>query len=319
MKRESKIFVAGHRGLAGSAIVRGLQARGYSRLVTRTRAQLDLRDQAAVRAFFHEEQPEYVFLAAAKVGGILANAKEPATFLRDNLLIQSNVIDAAHAEGVKKLEFLASSCIYPRLCPQPMREEYLLTGPPEPTNEGYAIAKIAGVKMCESYHKQFGFPAISLAPSNLYGPGDNFDLGSSHVLPALMRKFHEAKVAGSPEVVVWGTGRARREFLHVDDMADAAIHLMLHYERPEHINVGYGDDVTIAELAQLIAEVVEYDGKITFDTSKPDGMPRKVVDVTRLHATGWKARIPLRQGIEETYQWFRSQLASGSIRLAESR
>ena len=304
MNKESKIFVAGHRGLVGSAILRKLQGEGYTNLVTRTRAELDLRDQAAVNRFFEEEHPEYVFLAAAKVGGILANSTYPADFIRDNLQIQTNVIDAAYRSGVKKLLFLGSSCIYPKFAPQPMKEEHLLTGPLEPTNEWYAVAKIAGIKMAQAYRRQYGFNAISLMPTNLYGPGDNFDLETSHVIPALIRKFHEAKVERKTHVVVWGTGKPRREFLHVDDLADAALFLMQNYDGEEIINVGVGEDVSIRELAELIRDVVGYEGEIVFDTTKPDGTPRKLLDVSRLHALGWRARISLREGLEQTYRWY---------------
>jgi len=304
MNKESKIFVAGHRGLVGSAILRKLQAEGYTNLVTRTRAKLDLRDQAAVNRFFEEERPEYVFLAAAKVGGVLANSTYPADFIRDNLQIQTNVIDAAYRSRVKKLLFLGSSCIYPKFAPQPMKEEYLLTGSLEPTNEWYAVAKIAGIKMVQAYRRQYGFNAISLMPTNLYGPGDNFDLETSHVIPALIRKFHEAKVQGKPRVVVWGTGKPRREFLHVDDLADAALFLMQNYDGEEIINVGVGEDVSIRELAELIRDVVGYEGEIVFDTTKPDGTPRKLLDVSRLHALGWRARISLREGLGQTYRWY---------------
>ena len=306
MDKASKIFVAGHRGLVGSAILRKLQAAGYTNLVTRTRAELDLRDQAAVNRFFEEERPEYVFLAAAKVGGILANSTYPADFIRDNLQIQTNVIDAAYRHGVKKLLFLGSSCIYPKYAPQPMKEEYLLTGPLEPTNEWYAVAKIAGIKMAQAYRRQYGFNAISLMPTNLYGPGDNFDLETSHVIPALIRKFHEAKVEGRPHVVVWGTGKPRREFLHVDDLADAALFLIENYDGEEIVNVGVGEDVSIRELAELIRDVVGFKGEIVFDTTKPDGTPRKLLDVSRLHALGWRASIPLRKGLEQTYAWYRA-------------
>ncbi len=311
MDKESKIFVAGHRGLVGSAILRKLQAEGYTNLVTRTRAELDLRDQAAVNRFFEEERPEYVFLAAAKVGGILANSTYPADFIRDNLQIQTNVIDAAYRTGVKKLLFLGSSCIYPKYAPQPMKEEYLLTGPLEPTNEWYAVAKIAGIKMAQAYRRQYGFNAISLMPTNLYGPGDNFDLETSHVIPALIRKFHEAKVEGKPHVVVWGTGKPRREFLHVDDLADAALFLMKNNDNEEIINVGVGEDVSIRELAELIQDVVGFKGEIVFDTTKPDGTPRKLLDVSRLQALGWKARIPLREGLASTYRWYVENFSAG--------
>jgi len=301
----AKIYVAGHRGLVGSAILRRLRVEGYENLVVRTRQELDLTDQRAVNRFFEEERPEYVFLAAAKVGGILANATYPGDFIRENLLIQTNVIDAAHRYGVKKLLFLGSSCIYPKFAPQPMKEEYLLTGPLEPTNEAYAVAKIAGIKMVQAYRRQYGFRGISLMPTNLYGPGDNFDLETSHVIPALLRKFHEAKEAGRKEVVVWGTGTPRREFLHVDDLADACIFLMRHYDEEEIINVGVGEDISIRELAELIARVVGFNGEIVYDTSKPDGTPRKLLDVSRLFALGWRPRISLEEGLRQTYEWFR--------------
>jgi len=301
----AKIYVAGHRGLVGSAILRRLRAEGYENLVLRTRQELDLTDQRAVNRFFEEERPEYVFLAAAKVGGILANATYPGDFIRENLLIQTNVIDAAHRYGVKKLLFLGSSCIYPKFAPQPMKEEYLLTGPLESTNEAYAVAKIAGIKMVQAYRRQYGFRGISLMPTNLYGPGDNFDLETSHVIPALLRKFHEAKEAGRKEVVVWGTGTPRREFLHVDDLADASIFLMRHYDEEEIINVGVGEDISIRELAELIARVVGFKGEIVYDTSKPDGTPRKLLDVSRLFALGWRPRISLEEGLRQTYEWFR--------------
>ena len=288
----------------GSAILRTLQAQGYTTLVTRTHAELDLTDQAAVRRFFAGEHPEYVFLAAAKVGGILANDTSPADFIRDNLFIQTNVIDAAYRSGVKKLLFLGSSCIYPKHAPQPMKEEHLLTGPLEPTNEWYAVAKIAGIKIGQAYRRQYGFNAIALMPTNLYGPGDNFDPQTSHVLPALMRKFHEAKVSGAPRIVVWGTGKPRREFLHVDDLAAASLFLMRHYDAEEIVNVGVGEDISIAELAGLIREVVGYQGEIVYDSSKPDGTPRKLLDVSRLQALGWKARISLREGVTATYRWY---------------
>ncbi len=304
MKSDSKIFVAGSRGLVGSALVRRLGALGYTNLVTRTRAELDLQNESAVSTFFSSERPEYVFLAAAKVGGILANSTYPADFLRDNLTIQNNVIDAAYRHGVAKLQFLGSSCIYPKLAPQPIKEEYLLTGPLEPTNEWYAIAKIAGIKLCQAYRQQYGFHAISLMPTNLYGPGDNFDLQNSHVLPALIRKFHEAKVESRREVVIWGTGAPRREFLHVDDLASAAVHLMLNYDEPEIVNVGTGEDISIADLARLVQRTVGFDGQLVFDSTKPDGTPRKLLDVSRLSAMGWQAEIGLADGIESTYRWF---------------
>jgi GDP-L-fucose synthase len=304
MFRESRIFVAGHGGLAGSAIVRALQRQGFGKLLLRTHKELDLTNQAAVDRFFDDERPEYVFVAAARVGGILANSTYPAEFIRDNLAIELNVIDAAYRHGVKKLEFLGSSCIYPKYAPQPMREEYLLTGELEPTNEWYAIAKIAGIKLGHAYRKQYGFNAISLMPTNLYGPGDNFDLHSSHVLPALLRKFHEAKMSGAQEVVVWGSGKPRREFLHADDLADACVFLMLRYDDQEIINVGTGEDQTIRDLARIISEIVGYGGALTFDDSKPDGSPQKVLDVSRLNALGWQARISLRDGICKAYEWY---------------
>jgi len=305
MNREDEIFVAGHAGLVGSAIVRRLRSEGYYNLLLRSHKELDLTRQADVEAFFAQTRPKYVFLAAAKVGGIQANNTYPAEFLRINLQIQTNVIDAAYRYGVRKLLFLGSSCIYPRLAPQPIREEYLLTGPLEPTNEWYAIAKIAGIKMCQAYWRQYGFRAISIMPTNLYGPGDNFSLENSHVLPALIRKFHEAKTSGQSEVVVWGTGTPRREFLHVDDLADAALFLMQRYESEELINVGVGADISIMELARLIAGVVGFEGKIVLDPSRPDGTPRKLLDVSKLTSLGWRARIPLEEGIRQTYEWFR--------------
>jgi len=306
---QQKIYVAGHRGLVGSAIVRRLKALGAQDLVLRSRAELDLTDDHAVSSFFDEERPAYVFLAAAKVGGIKANNDYPAEFLRDNLAIQTNVIHSAWKSGVTKLCFLGSSCIYPKLAPQPLREESLLTGPLEPTNEWYAIAKIAGVKMCEAYRRQYGFNAISVMPTNLYGPGDNFDPESSHVLPAMIRRFHEAKARGDASVVIWGTGTPRREFLHVDDMADATVFLMQGYEQAEHINVGVGEDLTILELARLVADVVGYQGQILTDPSKPDGTPRKLMDVSRLSALGWKAQIGLRDGVADTYRWYVAHVA----------
>jgi len=308
MGSNARIYVAGHRGLVGSAITRRLQADGATNLILRTHAELDLIDQRAVDAFFAEEQPEYVFLAAAKVGGIHANNTYPAEFLRDNLAIQTNVIHSAWTHGVRKLCFLGSSCIYPKLAPQPLREETLLTGPLEPTNEWYAIAKIAGIKMCQAYRRQYGFDAISLMPTNLYGQGDNFDPQNSHVLPALIRKFHEAKERGDREVVIWGSGTPLREFLHADDLADAAVFLMRGYSGEQFINVGVGEDLTIRALAELVAEVVGYAGTIATDPSKPDGTPRKLMDVSRLHALGWRHRISLREGITETYASFRAAL-----------
>jgi len=308
MYPQDLVYVAGHRGLVGGALVRKLQADGYQRLLLRERGELDLTRQNEVEAFFAAERPDYVFLAAARVGGIHANDSCPADFLRDNLQIQTNVIDAAQRHGVRKLMFLGSSCIYPRLAPQPMPEESLLTGPLEPTNQWYAIAKIAGIKLCQALRRQHGFDAISVMPTNLYGPGDNFDLETSHVLPALMRKFHEAAQAEAPEVVVWGSGTPRREFLHVDDLADACLFLMRHYEDEEPINVGWGQDATIRELAYLMADVTGFDGRIVFDETKPDGTPRKLLDTSKLEALGWTPRIPLRAGIEETYRWYLASL-----------
>jgi GDP-L-fucose synthase len=304
MNLKSKIYVAGHRGLVGSAIVRRLRELGYSNLVLRTRSELNLLNENEVAEFFSAERPECVFLAAAKVGGILANDSYPAEFLAENLRIQTNVIDSAYRYGVSKLEFMGSSCIYPKLAPQPIKEEYLLTGPLEPTNEWYAIAKIAGIKLCQAYRKQYGFNAICLMPTNLFGPGDNFDLQSSHVLPALIRKFHEAKVEGRREVIVWGTGSPRREFLHIDDLASAAVYLMLNYDEPEIVNVGTGVDITIADLARLVQKTVDFRGSLVFDPTKPDGTPRKLLDVSRLTALGWRAQIELEDGIKSTYAWF---------------
>ncbi len=304
MDSNSRIYVAGHRGLVGSAIVRRLVSAGFDNLITRSRAECDLENADAVSRLFREEAPEYVFMAAAKVGGILANATRPVDFLRSNLLMQTHLIDASHAAGVKKLLFLGSSCIYPKLAPQPITEDALLTGPLEPTNEWYAIAKIAGIKLCQAYRAQYGFHAISLMPTNLYGPGDNFDLDASHVLPALLRKFHEAKLSGAREVVMWGTGTPRREFLHVDDLADACVHLMQHYDSPDIVNVGTGEDITIRDLAELVKAVVGFEGTIIHDLTKPDGTPRKLLDVTRLHAAGWRHRIALEAGVRSTYQWF---------------
>lgn len=304
MEPNARIYVAGHRGLVGSAIVRRLERDGYRNLLTRSHAELDLQDERAVAAFFEAERPDYVFLAAARVGGIHANNAYPADFLRDNLQIQTNVIDAAYRAGCKKLLFLGSSCIYPKHAPQPIKEEYLLTGPLEPTNEWYAIAKIAGIKMCQAYRRQYGFLAISLMPTNLYGPNDNFDLQTSHVLPALIRKFHEAKESGADSVTVWGTGSPRREFLHVDDLADACLFLMRHYDDDALINVGCGADLEIRELAELIRGIVGFEGRIEYDTSKPDGTPRKLLDISRIRALGWSARIPLDEGIRNTYAWF---------------
>jgi GDP-L-fucose synthase len=307
----SRVFVAGHRGLVGSAIVRHLEALGCRNLLLRARSELDLRNQQDVDRFFRAEKPEVVFLAAARVGGILANSTWPADFLRDNLAIQTNVIHAAWTHGARELLFLGSSCIYPRLAPQPIKEEYLLTGPLEATNEAYAIAKIAGLKLAAAYHAQYGFSTISLMPTNLYGPGDNFDLETSHVLPALIRRFHEAKISSSPAVALWGTGTPRREFLYVDDLADAACFLMETYKSPDPLNVGVGNDLTIGELAVLVARVVGYSGHIAFDSSRPDGAPRKLLDISRLSALGWRARVPLEQGIASTYEWYLAHAAEG--------
>ncbi|CAN5456790.1 GDP-L-fucose synthase [soil metagenome] len=300
----SRIFVAGHRGLVGAAILRRLEGAGARHVLTATREQLDLRDQATVNDWFRANRPEYVYLVAGTVGGILANSTRPAEFIYDNMLIHATVVHAAHLFGVTKLLYLGSSCVYPRECPQPMKEEYLLSGPLEPTNEWYAVAKIAGIKLCEGYRKQYGANFISAMPTNLYGPNDNFDLTASHVLPALMRKFHNAKLAGEREVPIWGTGVARREFLHVDDLADACVFLMDHYDGERHINIGTGDELTIREAAEMIRDIVHPGAVLAFDTSKPDGSPRKLLDVTRLHELGWRHRIELREGLESTYQWF---------------
>jgi GDP-L-fucose synthase len=311
MNPASRIYVAGHSGMVGSALVRRLRAEGYEQLLLAMRDQLDLTDAAAVDSFFAERRPEFVFLAAARVGGILANATWPVEFLRDNLAIELNVLHAAHRRGVEKLLFLGSSCIYPKHAPQPMKEEYLLTGPLEPTNEAYAIAKIAGIKLCQAYGRQYGARYINVMPTNLYGPEDNYDLETSHVLPALIRKFHEAKEAGAPEVVVWGSGTPRREFLHVDDLADACVFLMRYYESLEPINVGVGKDISIAELATLIAEVVSFDGRIIYDRSKPDGTPRKLLDVSKISALGWSASTPLLRGIHQTVDWYVNEREAG--------
>lgn len=304
MEKEARIYVAGHRGMVGSALVRKLQSEGFTQLITRTSAELDLRNQAAVADFFAREQPDYVFLAAAKVGGILANNTYRAEFLYDNLMIEANIIHQAHVTGVKKLLFLGSSCIYPKLAEQPLREDYLLSGFLEPTNEPYAIAKIAGIKLCESYRMQYGSNFISAMPTNLYGPNDNYDLNGSHVLPALIRKFHEAKVNNEPTVEVWGTGSPRREFLHADDLADACFFLMENYNDALFVNIGTGEDVTIREVAELIRDIVGYEGELRWNTDKPDGTPRKLMDVSRLHAQGWHHTTDLRTGLEKTYQDF---------------
>lgn len=314
----SRIFVAGHRGLVGSAILRRLESGGYRNLLLRGRSELDLTDQEAVLEFFRQEMPEYVFLAAAKVGGIGANSAYPAEFIYQNLMIQSNVIHSAYLTGVKRLLFLGSSCIYPKFAPQPMKEEYLLTGPLEPTNAPYAVAKIAGITMCESYNRQYGTRFLSVMPTNLYGPNDNFDLENSHVIPALIRKFHEAKAAGAGEVTLWGTGSPRREFLHVDDLADACALLMtlpddvvdsrlLRYPSPPFVNIGTGEDITIAELSSLVKEVIGFRGEISWDTGRPDGTSRKLLDVQRIKGLGWSPRIALREGITATYEWYLSR------------
>lgn len=307
MKSDSLIYIPGHRGMAGSAIKRKLESKGYTNLMIRTHSELDLTNQQAVNNFFETERPEYVFLAAAKVGGILANNKYPAEFIYQNLMIEANVIHAAYTHGVKKLLFLGSSCIYPKLAPQPLKEEYLLTGPLEPTNEAYAIAKIVGLRLCKHYNDQYRTNFISVMPTNLYGPNDNFDLETSHVLAALIRKFHEAKINNTSEVVVWGTGKARREFLHVDDMADACVYLMEKFNASdigESVNIGVGKDIMIKELAELIKDMVEYKGKIVYDLSKPDGTPQKLLDITKLRRFGWKEQISFKEGLKQMYEWY---------------
>ena len=337
MLKDSRIYVAGHKGLVGSSILRKLKSEEYTELMTRTHEELDLMNQADVGRFFEREKPEYVFLAAAKVGGILANHSYPAEFIYENLMVQTNVIHAAYKGGVKKLLFLGSSCIYPRECPQPMKEEYLLTGKLETTNESYAVAKIAGIKMCQAYNRQYGTNFVSVMPTNLYGPGDNFDLETSHVLPALIRKFHEAKLRGAelqevggkrseaneekgsgasnlkrsaPQtseasfVAIWGSGSPRREFLYVDDLADACVFIMNHYDGNEMINIGVGKDISIKELSEMIGEIVGFEGHIHYDSTKPDGTPQKLLDVSRLHGLGWRSKTSLREGIEKTYQWY---------------
>ncbi len=311
--RDSSIYVAGHRGLVGAAVVRALEGKGYARLLLRTHAELDLTEQSAVRAFFDRERPDAVVMAAARVGGIQANNSRPAEFIRDNLLIQDNVIDAAYRAGAAKFVFLGSSCIYPKLSPQPIKEEYLLSGALEPTNEWYAVAKIAGLKMCQAYRRQYGFNAISLMPTNLYGPGDNFDLENSHVLPALIRRFHEATARGDDRLSIWGTGTPRREFLHVDDLADAVVHLLLTYDGEPIVNIGWGEDVTIKELAEMVAAAAGFGGRLEFDASKPDGTPRKLLDTSRLTALGWKPKITLSEGIRATYAWFEDHVAQARL------
>jgi len=310
MKKDSKIYIAGHRGLVGSAIVRQLQKSGYSNLLLRTREELELLDTAAVRAFFEKERPEYVFLAAARVGGILANNTMPADFIRENLIVQTNVLHQAHESGVKKLLFLGSSCIYPKLAPQPIKEEYLMSGPLEETNSAYAIAKIAGIEMCQAYHRQYGSNFISIMPTNLYGPNDNFSPERAHVLPALLRRFHEANLSKAGSVQVWGTGAPKREFLHVDDLGSAAVFLMEKYDEPDIINVGTGEDVSIKELAELIRMTVGYEGDIVWDSSKPDGTPRKLLDVSKLHSLGWQHAIALPDGLKNTYEWYKANIES---------
>jgi len=310
MNHNSIIYIPGHRGMAGSAIKRNLESKGYNNFITRTHHELDLTNQQEVNNLFETQRPEYVFLAAAKVGGILANSTYPAEFIYENLMIEANVIHAAYTNGVNKLLFLGSSCIYPGLAPQPLREEYLLTGELEVTNEAYAVAKIAGIRMCKHYNQQYGTNFISVMPTNLYGPNDNYDLETSHVMAALIRKFHEAKMNDELQVVVWGTGTPRREFLHVDDMADACVYLIENYDAPdigEFVNIGLGKDVTIRELAELIGEIVGYNGEIVYDIKKPDGTPRKLLDISRLHGLGWEAKISLRDGIKQAYEWYISK------------
>jgi GDP-L-fucose synthase len=304
MDKQSKIYIAGHRGMVGSALLRKLKAEGYTNFVLKTSSELDLRNQSDVRTFFEKEKPEYVFLAAAKVGGIVANNSYKADFIYDNLMIQNNIIHESFNNNVSKLLFLGSSCIYPKLAPQPLKEDYLLTGLLEPTNEPYAIAKIAGIKMCDAYRYQYGCNFISVMPTNLYGPNDNYDLNNSHVLPALIRKVHEAKINNKNEVIVWGTGTPRREFLHADDLADACFYLIQNYNEEGFINIGVGEDISIKELAELVKQIIDYKGKLEFDTSKPDGTPRKLLDVSKLHRMGWRAKISLKEGIGKVYSEF---------------
>jgi len=308
---DARIFVAGHGGLVGSAVLRRLEDEGFTNVLTATRDQLDLRDQAAVNYWFRANRPEYVHLVAGTVGGILANSTRPAEFIYNNMMIHATVVHAAHLFDVTKLLYLGSSCIYPRACPQPMKEEYLLSSPLEPTNEAYAVAKIAGIKLCQAYRRQYGRNFVSAMPTNLYGPFDNFDLESSHVLPAIIRKFHDAKLESRDEVVIWGSGNPRREFLHVDDLADACLFLMRELDDDSHINVGTGEDLTIRELAELVGKVVHPDARLAFDTTKPDGTPQKLLDVSRLHELGWEHSIDLREGIESTYRWFLENMESG--------
>jgi GDP-L-fucose synthase len=313
LSKTARIYVAGHRGLVGSAVARALYTQGFHNLIVRTHHELDLTEQRDVREFFAAEKPEAVVMAAARVGGIYANSSKPAVFIRDNLLIQDNVIDAAYKSGVAKFVFLGSSCIYPKLAPQPIKEEYLLTGPLESSNEWYAVAKIAGLKMCQAYRREFGFKAISLMPTNLYGPGDNFDRDHSHVLPALIRRFHEAKLRNDAKVTVWGTGKPRREFLHVDDMADAVVYLLRNYDQEAIVNVGWGKDVTIRELAEIVMSAVGFEGKLEFDSSKPDGTPRKLLDTERLTKLGWQPKVSLKDGIAQTYRWFVEHAADARL------
>lgn len=307
MEKNAKIYVAGHRGLVGSSIMRCLEKHGYDNIIVRTHKELDLRNQEQVNRFFEQEKPEYVFLAAAKVGGIWANSQAPADFCYDNLLISANVVHAAYEHKVKKLLFLGSSCIYPKMAPQPIKEEYLLTGALEPTNEGYALAKISGMQLCKFYRRQYGCDFISAMPTNLYGINDNFDLNNSHVLPAMIRKFHEAKLGNKSEVVLWGTGKVLREFLYVDDLADALVHLMNNYSAESHVNVGTGEDLSIHDLALIVKDVVGFKGEIVYDSTKPDGTPRKLLDVSLLHSTGWHHQTSLRTGIEKVYDWYCNQ------------
>ena len=304
MKKDSKIFIAGHRGMVGSAILRKLTSEGYTNIITKSKKELDLTNQFQVNHFFHFERPEYVFIAAAKVGGIKANNDYKADFIYQNLMIQTNIINASYQTGVKKLLFLGSSCIYPKMAPQPLKEEYLLSGHLETTNDAYAIAKIAGIKMCQSFNQQYGTNYISVMPTNLYGPGDNYNLENSHVLPALIRKFHEAKMYGNPEVVIWGSGKPMREFLYVEDLADALIYLMMNYNDSEIVNIGTGEDISIRDLAYLVKEVIGFSGQIIYDSSKPDGTPRKLLDVSKIHDLGWSHKTQLKQGIELTYKHF---------------
>ena len=308
MNRDSVIYVAGHRGLVGAALERALRGRGFERLVHRTHGELDLADRRAVDAFFAAERPEYVFLAAALVGGIVANSTYPADFIRNNLEVQLSVIDAAHRHKARKLMFLGSACIYPKVCPQPIKEEYLLTGPLEPSNAPYAIAKIAGISLCQSYRRQYGANFVSVMPTNLYGPGDRFDLQNSHVLPAILRRLHEARQSEAPSVTIWGTGTPRREFMHVDDLASACVHLMEHYDSPEIVNIGTGEDISIADLARKIQALVGYEGRLEFDPSKPDGTPLRRLDISRLLATGWAPTIGLDEGLMQTYDWYVANL-----------